>query len=179
VKHMLTLEPYRRHLVYDPLFGFDPDVHNVVRPPSRDTKYRRYEDGNPELNRAVDRFVLIDPESRPSFFVIDEAGRLLPNQKPEGEAVGELNDFNAHYGISVWLIGQRIAQMNSDFMNKATHHFILGYKGRNDKQALRDLHEEAPAYVDRSERFAPTYIGPDGTIANLSKPPKMGAKGQL
>lgn len=182
VKYLLSLDPYRRHLVYDPLFGYDPSEYYVVRPPDESTKYRRYEAGNPELNRAVDKFVLVDKEKRPSYFIIDEAGRLLPNQKDEGSAMGELNDFNAHYGISVGLIGQRLQQINSDFENKATHYFILGAMGKNDFAALNDLHEDAEAFVKASRPFGATYIGTYGgetSICNIAPPPKMGEKGQL
>jgi energy-coupling factor transporter ATP-binding protein EcfA2 len=180
VKYLLTLPQYQSHLVYDPLFGFDPDIHNVIRPPDRSTKYRRYEEGNPELNKAVDEFILTRKDKwRPSYFIIDEAGRLLPNQKDEGSAMGELNDFNAHYGISVWLIGQRLAQLNSDFENKATHHFVMGYKGKNDKQALSDIHENLPEYVQKTSRYGFTYVGKNGEIANIKPVDIVGEKGEL
>lgn len=184
VKHMLRLPAYRNHLIYDPLFGYDPDALNVIRPESKKTKYRRYEDGNPELNQAVDEFVLRkDPKKRPDIFVIDEAGRLLPNQKPEGEAMGELNDFNAHYGISVWIIGQRLAQINSDFTNKATHHFVMGYKGRNDRDALRDLHRRLPDALDHAKQaFGPwafAYTGPNNTLKVFRPVPEVGSKAGL
>lgn len=179
VKYLLSLPEYKSHLVYDPLFGFDPDTHNVVRPPNRDTKYRRYGEGNPELNRAVDKFVLTEEGQRPEVFAIDEAGRLLPSGKPEGEAMGELNDFNAHYGISVWVIGQRYSQINTDFENKATHHFVMGYQGKNDKRALRDVHENLPDYLDRTSQYGFTYVGKNGQIRNFEPVPEMDDKGEL
>jgi len=180
VKYLLSLPEYQRHLVYDPLFGYDDSIHNVVRPPSRSPEYRRFQSGNPELNRAVDRFVLVGEDKRPHYFVIDEAGRLLPNGKFEGSAMGELNDFNAHYGIGVILIGQRLAQINSDFENKATRYFVLGYAGKNDRRALRDVHRDAPHFVDASERFAPTYIRIDNDkVVNLEAPPQMSEKSMM
>lgn len=180
IKYLLSLPEYQRHLVYDPLFGFDPDVHNVVRPPDKSTKYRRYDEGNPELNKAVDKFVLTDRESRPHYFAIDECGRLLPNGQYEGSAMGDLNDFNAHHDIGVILIGQRLAQINSDFENKATRYFILGYSGKNDRRALRDVHGGVPDYVDASEQFAPTYVRVSSNdIINLNKPPEMGGKSKM
>lgn len=183
VKYLLRQEAYRRHLVYDPLFGYDPEALNVIRPPSRATKYRRYEHGNPELNNAIDEFVLVPEDKRPSYFVVDEAGRLLPNQKPEGEAMGELNDFNAHYGISLWVVGQRHAQINSDLSNKATHHFVCGYKGRNDRQALRDLHRDLPEALDRAKerygQFAFAYTGPNNSLEVFRPVEKVGSKAGL
>jgi energy-coupling factor transporter ATP-binding protein EcfA2 len=180
VKYMLTLSPYKSHLVYDPLFGFDPDIHNVVRPPDTSTRWRRYEDGNSKLNEAVDEFIFNqEPSKRPRYFVIDEAGRLLPEGKPEGPAMGELNDFNAHYGIGVWLIGQRFAQINTDFENKATHHFVMGYKGKNDKQALKDIHEDLPETLDETSEFGFAHVGPNGTLDKFKPVPEVGSKGKL
>lgn len=183
VKWLLRQEPYRSHLVYDPLFGFNPEQVNVIRPPDQSTKYRRYEQGNPELNKAVDQFVLTkDDKPRPSFFVIDESGRLLPVGKPEGSAMGELNDFNAHYGIGVWVIGQRHAQINTDFENKATHHFVMGYKGKNDRQNLKDLHQDLPQALDSikaQDPFGFAYTGPNNDLRTFRSVPEVGSKGQL
>lgn len=183
VKWLLRQEEYSRHLVYDPLFGFNPEALNVIRPPNRQTKWRRYEHGNPELNEAVDKFVL-GPEAseRPHYFVVDEAGRLLPNQKPEGSAMGELNDFNAHYNISLWIIGQRMAQLNSDLKNKATHHFVMGYKGKNDRDALKDLHEDLPQALDKVKQKDPfgfAYTGPNNTLKTFESVEEVGDKAGL
>jgi len=183
VKYLLTLDMYASHLVYDCFFGFDPEKHNVIRPPNKDNKWRRYEHGNPELNRGVDEFVLGPPPSkRPEIFTVDEVGRLLPEGKPEGEAMGELNDFNAHYGIGVWLIGQRHTQMNSDFENKATHHFVMGYSGKNNKRNLKDLHENAVEALDRIKEIDPygfIYVGPNNTLRAFTSVPEVGEKGMV
>jgi hypothetical protein len=179
-KYMLQQSAYRNHLVYDPLFGFDPEQFHVIRPPSRDTKWRRYEAGNPELNRAVDEYVVGAPaEKRPEVFVVDESGRLLPNGKSEGSAMGELNDFNAHYGISVWLLGQRLAQINSDFENKATHYFVMGYQGKNDRDALRNIHVDLPDTLDETPEFGFVYVGPNNTIQKFKPVEKVGQKAGL
>lgn len=183
VKVLLRLEEYRSHLVYDPLFGFDPEEVNVIHPPNRETKWRRYEHGNPELNEAVDKFVLVEADHRPDYFVLDESGRLIPNGKDEGSAMGELNDFNAHYGIGVWVIGQRLAQINSDFENKATHHFVMGYKGKNDRQALRELHKDLPEALDAAKQhygeYAFAYTGPNNDLRIFEPVPEVGSKGML
>jgi hypothetical protein len=94
--------------------------------------------------------------------------------------MGELNDFNAHYGIGVWLIGQRLAQLNSDFENKATHHFVMGYKGKNDRKALRDLHENLPEAIDEAKKeygeFAVAYTGPNNTLKTFPAVSETGEK---
>lgn len=183
VKWLLTQPEYRSHLVYDPLFGFDPDLFNVIRPPDRSTKWRRYEDGNPELNEAVDRFVIgAGSEHRPSFFVVDEAGRLLPNNKPVGAAMGELNDFNAHYGISLWVVGQRLAQINTDLENKATHYFVMGYQGKNDRRALANVHTGLPDALDNIKHHDPygfAYVGPNNTLSTFRSVEKVGKKSMI
>lgn len=180
VKRLLSRLEYQRHLVYDPLFGFDPKIHNVVRPPDNKHKYRRYEKGNPELNKAIDKFVLVEPEKRPEIVAIDECGRLLPNHKDEGGAVGELNDFNAHYGIGLWLIGQRLAQINSDLENKATRYIIMGASGKNDMSTLKDVHKDAPEYVEASSQFGFTYVRIDqNEICNFEPVEMIGEKSQL
>jgi len=179
VKWLLRQNQYRRHLVYDPLWGFNPEEVNVIRPPDKSTKYRRYEAGNPELNNAVDNLVLVEQEKRPHYFIVDEAGRLLPNRKDEGSAMGELNDFNAHYDISLWIVGQRMAQLNTDLKNKATHHFVMGYKGANDRDALRDLHADLPDALDKAKSVDPyafAYTGPNNTLRVFRSVPEVGTK---
>jgi len=180
VKWLLGRPEYASHLIYDPMFGYPTDSHNAIRPPTQQTKYRRYEHGNPELNEAVDRFVLVDEDKRPDYFAIDESGRLLPNQQPEGSAMGELNDFNAHYGIGVIVIGQRLAQINSDFENKATRYFCMGVSGKNDRRTLESVHEDFPEYVEASEQYGPTYVRiDDNSICNFGPPPMTGSKAGL
>lgn len=179
-KYLLSLPQYRSHLVYDPLFGFDENMYNVVRPPDKSTQYRRYEEGNKHLNIACDKFIIDPPkEKTPKYFAIDECGRLLKNGKPEGDAMGELNDFNAHYGVGIWLMGQRLAQLNTDFENKATHYFVTGYQGKNDRRALKDIHEDLPEYLDATQQFGFTYVGKNNTIMNFRPVDKMNDKSQL
>lgn len=180
LKYLLTRPEYQRHLVYDPLFGFDPEKHNVIRPPNKKTKWRRYEKGNPELNKAVDKFVLVDDDKQPDYLVVDECGRLLPNHKEEGSAMGELNDFNAHYGMGVILLGQRLAQLNTDFENKATRYFVMGFAGKNDRSQLEDVHVDLPEYVEKNDDFGFTYVRiDDNSIHNFESVPEVGEKSDL
>jgi len=185
-KWLLSRKEYARHLVYDPLYGFDPSEYNVVRPPSQDYKYRRYEDGNPELNIAVDKFILdTKPSMRPAYFVIDEAARLLPNGKPEGPAMGNLNDFNAHIdlgsgmGLSVWLLCQRLAQLNTDMENKANHFFFMGYSGKNDKRAIEKINPEIIELLQTTSRYGFVYAGPNDVLRKFESVEKMGEKSKI
>lgn len=179
-KYLLRQPEYRSHVVYDPLYGFDEEELNVIRPPSKAHKWRRYDQGNPMLNEAIDNHVLTKPpDERPKYVVIDECGRLLPNQKDEGAAVGELNDFNAHYGTGLWLLGQRLAQLNSDLENKATHYFVLGYQGKNDRRALKDVNADAPEALQEVKAEDPygfIYMGQNNTLRKFSSVDEVGSK---
>lgn len=186
VKYLLSLDPYRRHLVYDPLFGFDPGDYNAIRPPTNDYKWRRYEDGNPELNKAVDKFIFdAPPEKRPSFFGIDEAARLLPLAKDEGPAMANISDFNAHIdlgdtmGMGVWLMCQRFAQLNTSLENKANHYFIMGVGGKNDRQAVKQLHPEVMDALQQTKDFGFVYIGPNESLRVFNPVDKMGEKARI
>lgn len=180
VKYMLSLPQYRSHLVADPLFGFDENMFNVVRPPDKSTKWRRYEYGNRWLNDVADRFVLgVESERRPRYFVVEESGRLLKNMKDEGEAMGELNDFNAHYDVGIWLLGQRLAQINTDFENKATNYFVMGYQGKNDKRTLADIHTALPEALDSLPRYGFAYVGSNNLLKTFRPVERMGEKSKM
>ncbi len=185
-KWLLSQPEYARHLVYDPLYGFDSQDYNVVRPPTQDYKYRRYEEGNEELNIAVDKFILdTQPSMRPAYFVIDEAARLLPNGKPEGPAMGNLNDFNAHIdlgngqGLSVWLLCQRLAQLNTDMENKTNHFFFMGYSGKNDKRAIEDIDPKIIELLQTTSKYGFVYAGPNGVRQKFEPVDKMGEKSKI
>lgn len=185
-KYLLSLNPYRRHLVYDPLFGFDPTEYNVIRPPSKDYKWRRYEQGNPELNKAADKFIFnAPPDKRPSFFVIDEAARLLPLAKDEGPAMANISDFNAHIdlgdrqGMGVWLLCQRFAQLNTSLENKAVHYFIMGIGGKNDTDAVKKIHPDIIPALQSAKDYGFVYVGPNESLRVFNPVDKMGEKARI
>lgn len=168
-KWLFQRDDFRSHLVFDPLYGWDSERYNLIRPPEG-ARYRRYEHGNEELNAAVDRFVLDQPpRQRPAYLVIDEAGRLLPSQQPPGESMSDLLHFNAHLNVGVFYISQRPAELNTDAESKSLYYFILGYSGRTDRRALRDLHGDAPDLLDHAKdsygEYAGVVIGPNRRIA--------------
>lgn len=184
-KYVFSRKEYRRHMIYDPLYGWDPEKYNLIRPPSRASRYRRYEAaGNDELNKAVDNYILDSPPGgRPKYFAIDEAARLLPNGKDPGGAMLDLLDFNAHYNVSVWFLAQRPAQLNTDAENKSAYYFVLGFQGKNDRDALKSIHADLPARLEAAKRefgaFAGVVVGPNNSIAPFRPVPEMGAKGMM
>lgn len=183
-KYIFSRKDFRSHLVYDPLYGWDEEEYNLVRPPESAPEYRRYEEsGNDHLNAAAERFILDHPEEdRPNYLVVDEAGRLLPNQKNPGSAMSDLIHFNAHYNVGVFYIAQRPSELNTDAESKSLYTFVMGYRGRSDRRTLKEIHSELPAVLEKAKDelgpYAGAVVGPNRRIApfepapNLSREPK-------
>lgn len=74
------------------------------------------------------------------MIVIDECNRFCPSKPvPLPQAIADLNDFRAHYGVSVGYVARRPVQLNQDLMELAHYLFIFNLKGKNDIQYLNDL----------------------------------------
>lgn len=72
--------------------------------------------------------------------LIDEANRFCPSKPtPLPQAVADLNDWRAHYGLSVGYIARRPVQLNQDLTELAHYLFIFRLRGKNDIQYLNDL----------------------------------------
>ncbi len=77
---------------------------------------------------------------RYSLIVIDEANRFCPPKPiPLPQAVADLNDWRAHYGITVGYISRRPVQLNPDLTELCHYLFIFSLQGKNDIQYLNDL----------------------------------------
>lgn len=161
VKNVFSLEPYRRHWIYDPLREYDGREYNVVRPSNR-----RYDGGNEELNATIDDAIMAAPESlRPRYFVIDEANRTVPNKKEPGEAVQDMIDFNTHFapGIGLWAVARRPAQLNTDLMELYDEMFVFGLRGRNDRRTYKDMvGEELVELLDEKEKYEFVHVDGEG-----------------
>ncbi len=169
MKWLFRRNAYSRHIIYDPMHEYDPNRYNVARPP-RSTAYRRYETGNDELNKTVDELIMASPPAiRPRYFVIDEANRLLPNNKPPGEAAQDLIDFNRHYepGITLFALCRRPAQINTDLENLASYYVCFGYQGKNDRRAYGDIHVDLVDALDEKDRYGPVVVGQDNEISTF------------
>lgn len=77
---------------------------------------------------------------RYKLIVIDETNRFCPSKPaPLPQAVADLNDWRAHYGIAAGYIARRPVQLNQD-LTELSHYIIsFGLKGKNDIQYLNDL----------------------------------------
>jgi DNA helicase HerA-like ATPase len=139
---------------------YDTERYTVYRPSER-----RYPGSNEELNAVIDDLVLgVKEEARPRYLVVDEANRSLPNQKDPGEGAADLIDFNRHFGVSLLAISRRPSQLNTDLENLANHTFCFGLKGKNDRRAYSQIHEDLPEALDSKPEYAPVYVSGAGDL---------------
>ena len=74
------------------------------------------------------------------LILIDEANRFCPSKPaPLPQAVADLNDWRAHWQVSVGFIARRPVQLNQDLTELSNFLFIFGLKGKNDIQYLNDI----------------------------------------
>jgi len=77
---------------------------------------------------------------RYKLIVIDEANRFCPPKPaPLPQAVADLNDWRAHYGIAAGYIARRPVQLNQDLTELSQYIISFGLKGKNDIKYLNDL----------------------------------------
>jgi len=91
----------------------------------------------PELERVVRRVMA---SKRYKLLVIDEANRFCPSKpKVLPQAVADLNDWRAHYGLAVGFICRRPVQLNQDLTELAHYLFVFQMPGKNDQDYLNSL----------------------------------------
>lgn len=75
-----------------------------------------------------------------SLIVIDEANRFCPSKPaPLPQAIADLNDWRAHYGLGVGYIARRPVQLNQDLTELSHYVISFGLDGVNDLRYLNDL----------------------------------------
>jgi len=115
--------------VYDTLSEYADEPYDSYIP---DDRY------NPAELELVIRNILAS--RRYSLIVIDEANRFCPPKPaPLPQAVADLNDWRAHYGLAVGFIARRPVQLNQDLTELAHYLFIFQLDGKNDVRYLNDL----------------------------------------
>lgn len=88
------------------------------------------------------------------LFLLDEANRFCPSKpKPLPQAVADLNDFRAHYGLACGFIARLPVQLNQDLTELAHYLFIFRLPGsiatdylNNMSRGLGDTVTELPDY---------------------------------
>lgn len=126
------LKHFPSHLVYDTLREYD-GFHRYV-PKFRQFGFEAIE----ELNLAVQKLI-IQSESRPQVFILDEANRYCPSKRPLPESMLMLNDWSRHLGISFGVIARRPVQLNTDLIELSNYIFIFNLKGKNDVEYFNSL----------------------------------------
>jgi len=79
-------------------------------------------------------------KTRYSLVLIDEANRFCPSKPaPLPQSIADLNDWRAHYGLTVGFIARRPVQLNQDLTELAHYLLVFNLRGRNDISYLNDL----------------------------------------
>lgn len=181
LRHILRLPPYRRHLIIDPVKDYPTDEYVVYRP---NTRYHSSEGGNldKEANEVVDHFINNSNKAlRPRYIVIDEANRVLPNQKTIPPAFKDLIDMNTHFDPPMTLIAacRRPAKIHSDLEEIANHFFIFSQGGRNDERNYADIASELPEVLENKEPYEFAHVDSNRNVTLYSPVPDMGEKGRI
>jgi len=115
--------------VYDTLGEYAEQPYDSYRPSDRASI--------PELE-VVTRKIL--KANRYSLFIIDETNRFCPPKPaPLPQAIADINDWRAHYGLSVGFIARRPVQLNQDLTELSHYLFIFQLDGKNDIAYLNDV----------------------------------------
>lgn len=124
------LNQYEAHaFVYDTLNEFPPEPFDSYAPKGR------YDAAELE---AVIRPVMTG--GKYSLIIIDEANRFCPS-KPKSlpQAIADLNDWRAHYNLSVGFLTRRPTQLNQDLTELSDLIISFGLDGVNDIHYLNEL----------------------------------------
>ena len=96
------------------------------------------------------------------MFVIDESNRFCPPKPhPLPSKVGDLNDQNRHYLMSVGYIARRPSQLNSDLIELADYLFIFRLTGKNDLVYLDATVSGLGQAVSKLGKFEFVLVYPD------------------
>lgn len=110
---------------------------------------------------------------RYKLFVIDEANRFCPSKPaPLPQAIADLNDFRAHYGLTVGFICRRPVQLNQDLTELSQYLFIFRLPGRNDLDFLKDTSRGLDEVVMNLEKYHFAIVYPDRTFEVSAPVPK-------
>jgi len=98
---------------------------------------------------------------RYKMIVIDECNRFCPSKPaPLPQAIADLNDWRAHYGLSFGFVCRRPVQLNQDLTELAHYLFIFNLKGKNDIQYLNDLADGLGDAVSQLELYHFMVVDP-------------------
>jgi len=98
---------------------------------------------------------------RYKLIMIDEANRFCPS-KPATlpQAVADLNDWRAHWGLTTGFIARRPVQLHQDLTELAHYLFIFRLTGKNDIQYLNDIADGLGDAVSQLPAFHFVMVNP-------------------
>lgn len=127
---LLSHSGYQSHLVYDQTR--EHDALNRYLP-----THKRGSEATQELGEVTRRMVVEnDRERRPEIYAVEEMSRFCSPNSPPPEAVYDLIDQPAHYGVGTIFVARRPAQVHTDILELATNVVIFYLGGDNDHKKL-------------------------------------------
>lgn len=132
-------------IVYDPMNEY------------KDEPYDRYVPHDRNSVTELENFIRAVMRSRRyKMVVIDETNRYCPSKpSPLPQAVADLNDFRAHYGLGTIYIARRPVQLNQDLTDLASYLVLLKLPGKHDIDYLNDV---AGGLGDAVSQLAPYHF---------------------
>ena len=110
---------------------------------------------------------------RYKLFIIDETNRFCPSKpKPLPQAIADLNDWRAHYGISIGYICRRPTQLHQDLTELAHYLFIFSLPGKNDQDYLNNLSRGLGDAVAQVPKYHFMVVYPDRRYELFSPVPR-------
>jgi len=148
--------------VYDTLSEYPGTPYDSYSPHDRTSKE--------ELGRII-RPVFTRGKYR--LLMIDEANRFCPTKPaPLPQAIADLNDWRAHYSVSVGFIARRPVQLNQDLTELAHYLFIFGLRGKNDVQYLNDISAGLGDAVTKIPPYHFILVSPDRSYTLYAPVPR-------
>ncbi|TRZ50593.1 MAG: hypothetical protein D4S01_06425 [Dehalococcoidia bacterium] len=117
--------------VYDTLAEFSDEPYDSYVPKNRGSVA--------ELEQVIRNAMAC---RRYKLIYIDELNRFCPSKPaPLPQAIADINDWRAHYGLVFGGAARRPVQLNQDLTELAHYLFIFKLTGKNDIQYLNDMSE--------------------------------------
>lgn len=156
------LNPWGRlAIIYDPMREFPGEPYDCYTP------------ANASSVTEVCQFVRLVMKSRKyKILAIDETNRYCPSKpSPLPQAIADLNDFRAHYGLGTVYVARRPVQLNQDLTELAHYLILLNLPGKNDIAYLNGLADGLGDTASRLPKYHFCLVHPDRTYQVLAPVP--------
>jgi GTPase SAR1 family protein len=137
-----------KSIIFDPLREFKKG--HIFRPSNRVNPVEEYE-------RILYQEIIKpwEKEKKQPYedLIIDEANRPYPNKIPLPPMMANINDFNRHYKLNVFLVCRRLSQLNTDLVELSHKLIIYKQTGTNDLRRLDAIIEGAGDQVKTLKKY--------------------------